>query len=84
MCVCVCVCVYKLFKQSMEYYFCLDFLYIFLHYIHMGFTSPKRLFISLHFAKSHMKSDEVRAELQLCKRCGGSKSKVAETQFPGS
>ena len=50
----------------------------------MGFTSPKRLFISLHFAKSHMKSDEVRAELQLCKRCGGSKSKVAETQFPGS
>ena len=35
----------------MEYYFCLEFLYIFLHHIHMGVTCFKRLFISLHFAK---------------------------------
>ena len=35
----------------MEYNLCLDFLYIFLHYIHMGFTFSKRLFNSLHFAK---------------------------------
>ena len=35
----------------MENYLCLDFLYIFLHYFHMGFTFSKRLFISLHFAK---------------------------------
>ena len=34
--------------------------------------------------KTRMKIDQVRAELQLAKRCGGSKSKVAETQFPGS
>ena len=39
----------------MEYYLRLDFLYIFLHYIHMGFTFSKRLFISLHFAKTRMK-----------------------------
>ena len=35
----------------MEYYFCLDFLYLCLHYIHMSITFPKRLFISLYFAK---------------------------------
>ena len=45
----------------MEYYFCLEFLYIFLHHIHMGFTCSKRLFISLHFAKNCMKIDQVRA-----------------------
>ena len=49
----------------------------------MGFTSSKRL-ISLNFAKKHMKIDQVRVELQLCKRCWGSKSKVAETSFPES
>ena len=31
----------------MECYFCLEFLYIFLHHIHMGFTCSKRWFISL-------------------------------------
>ena len=46
----------------MEYYFCLEFLYIFLLHIHMGFTCSKRLFISLHFAKNRMKFDQVRAE----------------------
>ena len=46
----------------MEYFFCLEFLYIFLHYIHMDFTCFKRLFISLHFAKNRMKIDQVRAE----------------------
>ena len=53
---------YKLLKKSMEYYFCLEFLYIFFHHIHMGFTYSKRLFISLHFAKKCMKIDQVRAE----------------------
>ena len=46
----------------MEYYFCLDFLSIFLHHIYMGFICSKRLFISLHFAKKRMKIDQVRAE----------------------
>ena len=46
----------------MEYYFCLEFLYIVLHHIHMGFTCSKRLFISLHFAIKRMKIDQVRAE----------------------
>ena len=53
---------YKLLKKSMEYYFCVDFLYLFLRYIHMIITFPKRLFISLHFAKNRMKIDQVRAE----------------------
>ena len=64
----------------MEYYFCHEFLYIFLHHIHMGFTCSKRLFISLHFAKHHMKIDQVRAELQLDKRCGV-KSKSCKNSF---
>ena len=46
----------------MEYYFCLEFLYIILHHIHMGFTCSKRLFITLHFAKYLMKIDQVRAK----------------------
>ena len=47
----------------MEYCFRLEILYIFLHYIHMGFTCFKTLFISLHFAKKkRMKIDQVRAE----------------------
>ena len=54
--------IYKLLKKSMEYFFCLEFLYIFLHDIHMGFTCFKRLFISLHFAKKRMKIIQVRAE----------------------
>ena len=46
----------------MEYYICLEFVYIFLHHIYMGFTCSKRLFISLHFAKKRMKIEQVRAE----------------------
>ena len=72
----MCVCVYKLLKKSMEYYICLEFLYIFLNHIHMGFTCFKRLFISLHFAKKCMKIDQVRAEWQLAKRCGGQNQKL--------
>ena len=53
---------YKLLKKSMEYYFCLDLLYLFLHYIHMSITFPKKLFISLHFAKKthENRSGEIR------------------------
>ena len=46
----------------MEYYFCLDFLYIFFHHNHMAFTCSKRVFISLNFAKNRMKIDHVRAK----------------------
>ena len=46
----------------MEYYFFLDFLYIFLHHIHIDVICFERLFISLHFAKKRMKIDQVRAE----------------------
>ena len=67
----------------MEYYFCLVVLYIFLHYICIAFTFSKRLFISLHFAKKSMKTDQVRAELQLAKRCRGQDQKFEVTQFPG-
>ena len=47
----------------------------------MGFTSSKRLFLSLHFSKIRMKIDEVRAELQLCKRCGGQNQKLQKLNF---
>ena len=56
----------------MEYYFCLDFLYLFLHYIHMSITFLKRLFIFLHFAKNRM-SNAVGVKIKGCK-----------TQYPGS
>ena len=37
----------------------------------------KRLFISIHFEKKNrMKIDQVRAELQLPKRCGGQNQKL--------
>ena len=65
----------------MEYYFCLEFLYIILHRIHMGFSCSKRLFISLHFAKKRMKIDQVRAELQLAKRCRGQNQKLQKLIF---
>ena len=42
----------------------------------MVFTFPKRQFISLHFAKKSMKIDQVRAELQLAKHCGGQNQKL--------
>ena len=66
----------------MEYYICLEFLYISLHHIHMGFKCSKRLFIPLHFAKkTRMKIDQVRAELQLAKRCGGQNHKLQKLIF---
>ena len=67
-------------SKSMEYYFCLELLYIFLHHIHMGFTCSKRLFISLHFAKNRMKIDQQNNSLP---NAVGVKSKIAETHFPG-
>ena len=61
----------------MEYYFFLDILYIFHHYILMVFTFSTRQLISLHFAKKKcMKIDQVRAEnLHLAKHCGGQNQK---------
>ena len=47
----------------------------------MGFTCSKRLFISLHFAKNLMKIDQVRAELQLAKHCGGQNQKLQKFIF---
>ena len=47
----------------------------------MGFTFSKRLFISLHIAKNHMKIDQVKAELQLAKRCGGQNQKLQKLNF---
>ena len=64
----------------MEYYFWLEFLYIFLHHIHMGVTCFKRLFISLQ-AKKRMKIDQVRSEWQLAKRCGGQNQKLQKLIF---
>ena len=40
-------------SKSMEYYLCLEFLYIFLHRIHMGVTCFKRLFISYILQKKN-------------------------------
>ena len=68
----------------MEYYFCLEFLYIFLLHIHMDVNCSKRLFISLHFAKNRMKIDQVRAEEQLAKRCGGQNQKLQKLIFLGA
>ena len=67
----------------MEYYFCLEFLYTFLHYIHMGFTCSKILFISLHFAKITHENRSGESRITACQTLWGSKSKVAETHFPG-
>ena len=47
----------------------------------MGFTCFKRLFISIHFAKPHMKIDQVRAERQLAKRCGDQNQKLQKLIF---
>ena len=76
--------IYKLLKKSMEYYFCLDLLYLFLHHIHMNITFPKRLFISLHFAKKRMKIDQGRAELQFVKCCRGQNQKLQKLNFQGA
>ena len=67
----------------MEYYFCLEYLYIFLHHIHMGVTSFKRLFISLHFAKKTHENRSGDSRMTACQTLWGSKSKVAETHFLG-
>ena len=66
----------------MEYYICLEFLYIFLHHIHMGFTCSKGLFISLHFAKKPHENRSGESRITACQTLWGSKSKVAETHFP--
>ena len=73
--------IYKLLKKNMEYNFCLDFLFLFLHYIHINIAFSKRLFISLHFAKKCMKIDQVRAELQFAKRCRGQNQKLQKLNF---
>ena len=57
----------------MEYYFCLEFLYIFLHHIHMGFTCSKRLFISLHFAKKTHENRSGESRITACQTLWGSK-----------
>ena len=49
-------------SKSTDYYFCLEYLYIFLHHFHMSVHVLKRLFISLYFTKKRMKIDQVRAE----------------------
>ena len=65
----------------MEYYFCLDFLYIFIHYIHWVLHFLKGYIKSLHFAKKRMKIDQVRAELQLAKCCWGQNQKLEKLNF---
>ena len=65
----------------MEYYICLDFVYLFIHYIHMSITFPKGLFISLHFAEKRMKIDQGRAELQFVKCCMGLNQKLQKLNF---
>ena len=46
----------------MEYYFSLEFLYIFLHHIHMGLHVLKDCPFPYILQKSAMKIDQVRAE----------------------
>ena len=47
----------------------------------MDFTCSKRLFSSVHFAKKRMKIDQVRAKLQLDKRCWGQNQKLQKLSF---
>ena len=47
----------------------------------MSITFPKRLFISLHFAKHRKKKDKGRAELQFVKCCGGQNQKLQKRNF---
>ena len=66
----------------MEYYFCLEFLYIFLHHIHMGFTYVlKGCSFPYILPKKRTKIDQVRAEWQLAKRCGGQNQKLQKLIF---
>ena len=46
----------------------------------MDFTCSKR-FSSVHFAKNCMIIDQIRAELQLAKRCGGQNQKLQKLNF---
>ena len=65
----------------MEYYFYLDVLYTFLHYIYMCFTFLKSCLFP-HIKKKRMKNDQqVRAELHLAKRCGGQNQKLQNLNF---
>ena len=50
----------------------------------MSITFPKRLFISLHFAKKPHENRSGESRITVCQMLQGSKSKVAETQSPGS
>ena len=62
----------------MEYYFSL----ILCTYFFIIFTFSKRLFISLHFAKETHENRSGESRITACQTLWGSKSKVAETQFP--
>ena len=65
----------------MGYYFCLDFLYIFLHHIYVGFIRLKGCSFPDILKKMHGKrSGESR--ITACQTLWGSKSKVAKTQLP--
>ena len=62
----------------MEYYF----VHISSPYSH-GFTCSKRVFISLHFTKKLHENRSGDSRITACQTMWGSKSKVAETHFPG-
>ena len=47
----------------------------------MCIAFPKRLFISVHFAKKRMKIDQGRAELQFFKYCRGQNQKLQKFNF---
>ena len=47
----------------------------------MSITFPKRLFISLHFAKNRMKVDQGRTELQFVKCSRGQNQKLQKLNF---
>ena len=49
----------------MEYCFCFDFLYLFLHYIHMVLHLLRDSLFPYILQKKRMKIDQVRAELHL-------------------
>ena len=71
-----------LLKKSMEYYFCLEFLYILLNHIHMVLHVLKDCSFPYILQKSHEnRSGESR--MTACQTLWGSKSKVAETHFIG-
>ena len=65
----------------MEYYFCLEFLFLFLHHVLMGFTCSKNCSFPYILQKTAWKSIRGEQNNSLPKRCGGQNQKLQKLIF---